>query len=147
MKKTLYYFFTIPLLIILTGCLIKNKTAITNFEECAKAGNAIMESYPRQCRTTDGRLFVEELSPAEKEKLKPPINEEPTDKFCGRSTGEKCLIDTDCAIGGCSSQVCHAKNGDEPAFTTCEYQSCYNAEKYRVLCKCVDKECQWTKQN
>ncbi len=32
---------------------------ITNFEECVAAGFAVMESYPRQCRTSDGRLFVE----------------------------------------------------------------------------------------
>jgi hypothetical protein len=31
---------------------------INNFEECAAAGNPVMESYPEQCRTPDGRLFV-----------------------------------------------------------------------------------------
>jgi len=31
---------------------------ITNFKECAAAGNPIMESYPRQCRA-DGKTFVE----------------------------------------------------------------------------------------
>lgn len=36
---------------------------ITNFESCANAGNPVMESYPRQCRTADGRLFVEEITP------------------------------------------------------------------------------------
>ena len=36
---------------------------ITNFESCANAGNPVMESYPRQCRTEDGRLFVEEVAP------------------------------------------------------------------------------------
>ena len=34
---------------------------ISNFEECAAAGYPVMESYPRQCRTIDGRTFVEEL--------------------------------------------------------------------------------------
>lgn len=34
------------------------KPAITNFEECAAAGNPIMESYPRQCRV-NGQTFVE----------------------------------------------------------------------------------------
>ncbi len=33
---------------------------ITNFDECARAGFPIMESYPRQCRSSDGRTFVEE---------------------------------------------------------------------------------------
>ncbi len=34
--------------------------AATSFEECAAAGNPIMESYPRQCRA-DGTTFVEEI--------------------------------------------------------------------------------------
>jgi hypothetical protein len=34
---------------------------ITNFEECVAAGNPILESYPRQCRTMDGKQFVEEI--------------------------------------------------------------------------------------
>ena len=33
---------------------------ITNFEECIKAGNPAMESYPRQCRA-NGISFVEEI--------------------------------------------------------------------------------------
>jgi hypothetical protein len=36
---------------------------ITSFEDCADYGYAVMESYPRQCRTPDGRLFVEEITP------------------------------------------------------------------------------------
>jgi hypothetical protein len=35
--------------------------AVTNFDECVAAGNPVMESYPRQCRSADGQLFVEEL--------------------------------------------------------------------------------------
>jgi len=34
---------------------------VSNFEECANAGYPIMESYPRQCRTPDGRTFVEDI--------------------------------------------------------------------------------------
>jgi hypothetical protein len=33
----------------------------TTFEECVAAGNAVMESYPRQCRSVEGTLFVEEI--------------------------------------------------------------------------------------
>ncbi|MFB5631404.1 MAG: MBL fold metallo-hydrolase [Nitrosopumilaceae archaeon] len=36
--------------------------SITNFEECVAAGNPVMESYPRQCRSADGKLFVEEVT-------------------------------------------------------------------------------------
>ena len=31
----------------------------SNFEECVAEGNPIMKSHPRQCRTTDGKHFVE----------------------------------------------------------------------------------------
>ncbi|MCE9644082.1 hypothetical protein K8Q93_02500 [Candidatus Parcubacteria bacterium] len=31
---------------------------ITTFEECAAAGYPIMESYPEQCRTPDGKTFA-----------------------------------------------------------------------------------------
>lgn len=37
---------------------------VTSFEECAAAGNPVMESYPRQC-AADGQTFVEELDTAE----------------------------------------------------------------------------------
>ncbi|CAN5844283.1 hypothetical protein BH23ACT12_BH23ACT12_13890 [soil metagenome] len=33
-------------------------SGIRNFEQCAAAGYPVMESYPEQCRTPDGRLFV-----------------------------------------------------------------------------------------
>ena len=39
--------------------------SIDSFEDCLDAGYAIMESYPRQCRTMDGKNFVEEISTLE----------------------------------------------------------------------------------
>lgn len=36
---------------------------INSFEDCVRAGNPVMESYPPQCRTSDGRTFVGPLSP------------------------------------------------------------------------------------
>ncbi len=35
--------------------------SIDSFVECVAAGNPVMESYPRQCRTADGKHFVEEI--------------------------------------------------------------------------------------
>ncbi|MBM2818318.1 MAG: hypothetical protein HW401_908 [Parcubacteria group bacterium] len=32
-----------------------------NFKECALKGYSILESYPRQCRTPDGKSFVEDV--------------------------------------------------------------------------------------
>lgn len=39
----------------------KKTAAISNFEECAVASNVILESYPAQCRTKDGRSFIQEI--------------------------------------------------------------------------------------
>lgn len=36
-------------------------TSILSFADCERAGYPVMESYPRQCRTPDGRTFAEEL--------------------------------------------------------------------------------------
>lgn len=41
--------------------IVFNKMTITSFEECAAAGNPIMESYPEQCRAPDGTLFVRNI--------------------------------------------------------------------------------------
>lgn len=34
---------------------------IDSFEACVQAGNPVMESYPAQCRTKDGALFVQDI--------------------------------------------------------------------------------------
>lgn len=46
--------------LVIFSVLIFLEQDVTNFEECVKAGNPVMESYPRQCRH-NGELFVEEL--------------------------------------------------------------------------------------
>lgn len=38
------------------------ESSIDSFEECVAAGNPVMESYPRQCKTSDGKNFVEEVN-------------------------------------------------------------------------------------
>jgi len=47
---------------VYTDCSVPS---IDSFEDCMGAGNPIMESYPRQCRTSDGKLI--ELIPKIKE--------------------------------------------------------------------------------
>jgi len=42
--------------------IVPMNNLINSFEDCVTAGNPIMESYPRQCRTEDGKHFVEEIS-------------------------------------------------------------------------------------
>ena len=68
---------------------------ITNFEECAAAGNPIMESYPEQCRAGD-KTFVRELSPEEKAKLEPP-----EEKFCEDKCGDGVCDEFVCLALGC----------------------------------------------
>src|SRR3989344_3994477 len=50
---------------------------ITDFKYCSKF-YPVMESYPGQCNTPDGRHFVQELSEEEKKKLIPPIQSSPS---------------------------------------------------------------------
>lgn len=60
-KKVVYLIIlTLFIIIILASVLWNGELEkITNFEECAAAGNPVMESYPRQCRDAEGNLFVE----------------------------------------------------------------------------------------
>lgn len=60
---------------------------IKTFEDCARAGYPVTTSYPAICHTPDGRSFTQELTPEEKEKLKPP-EERPL-----------CTTDSDCQKG------------------------------------------------
>ena len=65
---------------------------ISNFVECAAAGNAIMESYPRQC-AANGQTFVEDITVA-----------------CGAITNvEACTLRQDCVsvATGCD---CYSHN-------------------------------------
>jgi len=63
-KKTFILILTI---IILAGVAIRFKPdivptpAINSFKECVSGGYPVLESYPRQCRTPDGRMFVEDI--------------------------------------------------------------------------------------
>lgn len=55
-----YIISVILILVLVAGCSTeKPAVVITNFEECAAAGNPVMESYPRQCRAQDGTTFTE----------------------------------------------------------------------------------------
>ncbi len=61
--------------------------------------------------------------------------------FCGKSTYGECSSDTDCVAGGCSGQICSAKN-DEGTMTTCEWRDCYKKPE-NAKCGCAENKCQW----
>lgn len=65
MKKIISFF---AVILFLTACSVNtdtytytNTTTVSSFEECLSQGNVIMESYPPQCRTEDGEIFVQDI--------------------------------------------------------------------------------------
>jgi hypothetical protein len=69
MKRGLLLVSTILILLGVLGVLLvfdigrtPPEVAIVDFEECARAGYPIMESYPRQCATPDGKQFTEVIA-------------------------------------------------------------------------------------
>ena len=87
--------------------------SITNFEECIAAGNPAMESYPRQCRTEDGKHFVEIIPGKEQCEIAGGLwgiwgNQVPVIELCNPSTsdgGKECSDSSQC------QSFCQAKEG------------------------------------
>ena len=103
---------------------------VSNFEECAAAGYPIMESYPEQCRTPDGRLFIHEVSQASE-------NNETTGEVPG-------LHANGCAVAGCSGQLCVSADEAAGIVSTCEYRTEYGCYKEASCEPQVDGKCGWT---
>jgi len=68
MKKTNLFIIVLLLTsLVLVGAACDKKDLgeeeeeITSFEECVAAGYSVLESYPRQCRTSGGQAFVEDI--------------------------------------------------------------------------------------
>lgn len=103
--------------------------AISSFEECKKAGFPIMESYPEQCATSDGRTFTNDAQTVSH--MPPP------------QTGS---IGNGCAVSGCSMQLC--MSADEVAqgggVSTCEFRpeyACYREAACEIQ---SSGKCGWT---
>ena len=92
-------------------------SAITTFEQCAAAGYPIMESYPEQCQTPDGRMFVRTITPAKEVPQAP------------------------CYIMGCSSHICSDRNDFT---TTCEYLPEYGCYGTATCERQQNGQCGWT---
>ncbi len=65
MKK--YLIFLIGAIVIIGGMIWAGfylrpaKVEVQGFDDCVKAGFPVLESYPRQCKTPDGRTFSEDI--------------------------------------------------------------------------------------
>lgn len=63
----------------------QQKAAVNSFEDCAQY-YPVLESYPEQCNTPEGRHFVKELSEEQKKKLE-PLQETPMIPKIDKETG------------------------------------------------------------
>jgi hypothetical protein len=99
---------------------------ITNFEECAAAGNPVMESYPEQCMTPDGRSFTRDI---------------PEGTFPAQGEG---ISANGCAVAGCSMQLCVSAEEALTIVTTCEYRSEYACYREASCEPQADGKCGWT---
>ena len=41
--------------------LQQDPVVVLSFNDCVRAGYSMLESYPRQCKTPDGRTYAEEI--------------------------------------------------------------------------------------
>jgi hypothetical protein len=73
MNETAKNFIIIALLVVVAVLAVKlipkkdntdniDLTVITDFHTCSEAGFPVLETFPAQCRTSDGRTFVEDIN-------------------------------------------------------------------------------------
>jgi len=102
--------------------------SITSFQECAEAGYPIMESYPEQCATPDGRTFINEEQ-----------QQTSNDGLGLQANG--------CAVAGCSGQLCVSADEAGDVVTTCEYRAEYACYKEASCEPQANGKCGWTMSN
>ncbi len=74
---------------VMTGCG-GTASVISTFGECVKAGNPVMESYPRRCAVQGGKTFTEVI-----------VKPEPVDGVCKNECGDGQCQEIVCMAVGC----------------------------------------------
>lgn len=112
---------------------------VTNFEECVKAGNPIIETYPSRCRHGD-KTFVEIIEEEKKveEVVLPPHS--PT-----KGGDEPVIVDDGdmepkCIVTGCSGQIC----ADKEMPSICDFRPQYACYQKATCERQITGECGWT---
>lgn len=87
----------------------------TNFEECIAEGNPAMESYPRQCRTIDGKHFVESIPENKECEMSGGLwgmwgNSQSAKESCNLATSD---VGMECSDSSQCQSFCQAKDGSE----------------------------------
>ena len=110
---------------------------VTDFDSCVAAGNAVMESYPAQCRSADGRFFVEQVTqqipPTQQGDVMAPVEQ------MGPTIGQGCKL------GGCGNELCVDANSED-VVSTCIYKpefACYKSSFARCEQQASGR-CGWT---
>jgi eight-cysteine-cluster-containing protein len=102
---------------------------ITTYAECAAAGYPILESYPSQCKTPDGRTFV---NPNEHVTVPNPV-----------ATSSTPTTSSGCVVGGCSKELCtDATQG--PVVSPCIYMAQFACYKTATCERQGNGRCGWT---
>jgi eight-cysteine-cluster-containing protein len=101
---------------------------VTDFVSCAAAGYPVMESYPRQCASPDGRSFYEQVTL--------PINASSTVSTPTAADG--------CVIGGCSGEVCGEASDAGGIVSSCIYRAAYACYKTASCARQQNGKCGWT---
>ena len=116
---------------------------ISTFQECVDAGYPVMESYPEQCLTPEGLLFVREIEEDETENGDGLVDEE-SDEFYGSSTNYPCEVDEDCFASGCNNEICQSTQEDE-MMSACLFPEQPLPQDLEYSCGCFEGECRWGK--
>ena len=82
-------------IVYFASVLTQTTERVNNFDECAAAGNPVMETYPAQCNTPDGRHFVQEIPPEDRWKVVPPAEN------CRNLCGDGVCQEIVCMAIGC----------------------------------------------
>ena len=106
---------------------------VNSFETCAAAGNPVMESYPRQCRAADGKVFVEVIGDQPVEPVKRYVSQDVNQcklMFFGCDQGEEVFYDN----LGCGCQPATSQDG---AICTAQYDPvCGEVQVYCIKAPC-----------
>lgn len=103
---------------------------INSYADCVAAGNPILESYPSQCRTPDGRSFV---NPAEHIDIPTSVTQ-----------SQQQYVGPGCMVGGCSGEVCADQTEAANLVSNCIYMPQFACYKTARCEKQTDGKCGWS---
>ena len=109
---------------------------------------AVACSKPKGSSVDPGTAAHPEIPPVEEVVDAPPLQRTPAELYAqclGRVEGSdadgECMVDADCATGGCGSEVCTSAEEAKGMMTTCEQRACFAALD---SCGCHQGKCQWS---